>query len=197
MASLGTTTTVLHGNVGGAPSFGAVVLTTDVSGTLPVGNGGSGAATFTANGVLLGNGVSPFGVTAVGTTGKFLSGNTGSGPTFRSLVSTDLPQVAIRLPVSAATVAILTTDIEVGLDTTSTAVSATLPSAAAWTAANPSGLELVLVDIQGNANIRNITPTLNGADVFSYGGVTPVISANFGSLRLRPTPTGWYVRGIN
>jgi hypothetical protein len=85
MGSLGTTTTVLHGNAGGAPSFGAVVLTTDVSGTLPVGNGGSGAATFTANGVLLGNGVSALGVTAVGATGSILAGNTSAAPTFQTL----------------------------------------------------------------------------------------------------------------
>lgn len=37
-ASLGTTTTVLHGNAAGAPTFAAVSLTADVSGTLPVGN---------------------------------------------------------------------------------------------------------------------------------------------------------------
>ena len=34
LGSLGTTTTVLHGNASGAPSFGAVALSTDVSGTL-------------------------------------------------------------------------------------------------------------------------------------------------------------------
>jgi len=45
LGSLGTTTTVLHGNAGGAPTFGAVVLTTDVSGTLPIANGGTGATT--------------------------------------------------------------------------------------------------------------------------------------------------------
>lgn len=38
----GTATTVLHGNASGAPTFGAVSLTADVSGTLPVGNGGTG-----------------------------------------------------------------------------------------------------------------------------------------------------------
>jgi hypothetical protein len=41
LGSLGTTTTVLHGNAGGAPSFGAIVLTTDVSGALPIANGGT------------------------------------------------------------------------------------------------------------------------------------------------------------
>lgn len=38
LASLGTTTTVLHGNAAGVPSFGAVSLTADVSGDLPLAN---------------------------------------------------------------------------------------------------------------------------------------------------------------
>jgi len=49
----GTTTTVLHGNVGGAPSYSAVSLTADVSGTLPVANGGTGITS-------LGTGVATF-----------------------------------------------------------------------------------------------------------------------------------------
>jgi hypothetical protein len=61
----GTSTTVLHGNASGAPTFGAVSLTADVSGTLPVGNGGSGAATLT--GVLKGNGTSAFTAATAGT----------------------------------------------------------------------------------------------------------------------------------
>ena len=42
---MGTTTTVLHGNAAGAPTFGAVSLTADVTGTLPIANGGTGATT--------------------------------------------------------------------------------------------------------------------------------------------------------
>ena len=38
----GTSTQVLHGNASGAPTFSAVSLTADVSGTLPVANGGFG-----------------------------------------------------------------------------------------------------------------------------------------------------------
>lgn len=46
LGSLGTTTTVLHGNAAGAPTWGAVSLTADVSGTLPVGNGGTGVTSL-------------------------------------------------------------------------------------------------------------------------------------------------------
>lgn len=48
LGSLGTTTTVLHGNASGAPTFGAVSLTTDVSGTLPIASGGTGQTAKTA-----------------------------------------------------------------------------------------------------------------------------------------------------
>lgn len=44
LGSLGTTTTVLHGNAAGAPSFGPVALATDVSGSLPVTNLNSGTS---------------------------------------------------------------------------------------------------------------------------------------------------------
>ena len=57
----GTSTTVLHGNASGAPTFGAVSLTADVSGTLPVANGGTGLTTLTAGYIPYGNGTSAFG----------------------------------------------------------------------------------------------------------------------------------------
>ncbi len=50
LASLGTTTTVLHGNASGAPTFGAVSLTADVSGVLPTANGGTGTGTTLTSG---------------------------------------------------------------------------------------------------------------------------------------------------
>lgn len=105
----------------------------------------------------------------------------------------------VRKPASAAAVAILTSDIEVGIDTRTTAVSAALPSAVAWAAANPNGLELVLNDYFGNANSNAITPSLFAGDAFAYGSVTPIITAGFGLLRLRPDPAlpGWIVRGVN
>jgi len=51
---LGTSTQVLHGAAAGDPTFSAVSLTADVSGTLPVANGGTGTAS-TLTGLVRGN----------------------------------------------------------------------------------------------------------------------------------------------
>ena len=56
-------------------------LTTD----LTVAQGGTGAGTFTANGILFGNGTSAIGATAVGTSGHVLTSNgAGVAPTFQA-----------------------------------------------------------------------------------------------------------------
>ena len=71
MGSLGTTTTVLHGNVSGAPTFGAVSLTADVSGTLPAANGGTGVANNAASTITI-SGAFATTLTVSGTTGVTL-----------------------------------------------------------------------------------------------------------------------------
>jgi len=58
-----------------------VSLTTGVTGTLPVANGGTGRATLTANNVLLGNGTSTVNFVAPGTSGNVLTSN---GTTWQS-----------------------------------------------------------------------------------------------------------------
>jgi len=56
-------------------SFAQVALTTDVTGTLPVANGGTNATTLTANNVILGNGTTGVLFVAPGTSGNFLTSN--------------------------------------------------------------------------------------------------------------------------
>ena len=50
LGSLGTSSTVLHGNAAGAPSFAAVNLTTTVTGILPGANGGTSNGFFAVSG---------------------------------------------------------------------------------------------------------------------------------------------------
>lgn len=67
--NLGTPSAATLTNATGLP------LTTGVTGTLPVGNGGTGATSLTANNVLLGNGTSALQVVAPGASGNVLTSN--------------------------------------------------------------------------------------------------------------------------
>jgi hypothetical protein len=62
-------------------TLGSVDLTSQITGTLPVANGGTGATTITANNVVLGNGTSAVQTVAPGTTGNVLTSN---GTTWQS-----------------------------------------------------------------------------------------------------------------
>ena len=84
-ANQGTTTTVLHGNAAGNPSWGAVVLTTDVSGILPIANGGTNStSTPTAGAIGYGTGTA-IGYTLAGTTGQVLTSQGSGTPTWTTL----------------------------------------------------------------------------------------------------------------
>ena len=95
--ALGTTTQVLHGNAAGAPTWGAVSMTADVSGTLPVTNGGTGATTIT--GLLQGNGTSPItGITNSSTVGQILRVTGASTYGWGALDLTDTDALSGDLP---------------------------------------------------------------------------------------------------
>jgi len=71
-------------------TFNGAGTTETLGGDLVVANGGTGAATFTTNGVLIGNGTSAITATAAGTTGQVLTGVTGSAPTFQTPASSSI-----------------------------------------------------------------------------------------------------------
>jgi len=58
-----------------APVATTINLATQVTGTLAVGSGGTGATTLTANNVILGNGTSAVQFVAPGTSGNVLTSN--------------------------------------------------------------------------------------------------------------------------
>ena len=77
------------GTVGSEATYGALPLgnSNSVTGTLTVANGGSGATSLTANGLLVGNGTSAIAALAVGTSGHFLKSNgAGSNPSFTNVI---------------------------------------------------------------------------------------------------------------
>lgn len=79
-ANQGTTTTVLHGNAAGNPSFAAVSLTADITGILTGTNGGTGvnngSNTFTSGGNVAFSGAFATTITATATTNSTLPAGT-------------------------------------------------------------------------------------------------------------------------
>jgi hypothetical protein len=82
LADVATGNVLISGGVTTAPAWGKANLITHITGTLGVGNGGTGAATWTTNGILYGQLTSPLGVTAAGTEGQVLQANFTGVPVF-------------------------------------------------------------------------------------------------------------------
>ena len=81
LGSLGTTTTVLHGNASGAPTFGAVNLATDVTGSLPTPVNAQTGTSYTflstdIGGIVTFSNASAVAVTLPQATGSFGAGST-------------------------------------------------------------------------------------------------------------------------
>ena len=85
LAATATGNALISGGTGTAPSWGKIGLTTHVTGTLPVANGGTGATTATvAGGVVYGSSTTAMASTAAGTAGQVLISNGASAPTWSS-----------------------------------------------------------------------------------------------------------------
>ncbi len=88
LADVATGNSLISGGVGVAPSWGKIALTTHVSGTLPITNGGTGTATApTQYGVVYAASTSAYASTAAGTAGQVLTSNGTSAPTWSSNIS--------------------------------------------------------------------------------------------------------------
>jgi hypothetical protein len=101
LADVATGSSLISGGVGVAPSWGKIGLTTHVSGTLPVANGGTGATSQTAYAVLAGGTTSTGAyqsVASVGTTGQVLTSNgAGALPTFQTISTQAFPSGTVML----------------------------------------------------------------------------------------------------
>lgn len=87
LADVATGNALISGGVGVAPSWGKIGLTTHVSGTLPIANGGTNSTdTPTAGGVGYGTG-SAHAYTAAGTSGQVLQSAGSGAPTWSSAIN--------------------------------------------------------------------------------------------------------------
>ena len=85
LADVATGNVLISGGVTTAPSYGKVGLTTHISGTLAVGNGGTGNTALTLNGVIIGQGSSALTTVVSSTEGHVLQINSSGVPTFAHL----------------------------------------------------------------------------------------------------------------
>ena len=178
LGSLGTTTTVLHGNASGAPSFGAVALGTDVSGTLPAGNGGTGNAFF----AVAGPSTSTKTFTFPNASANVLTDNAAvTGAQGGTGVSNSGKTITIGGNFS--TVGAFTTAITVGANTT-----VTLPASGTLVGSADTGTvtNTMLAGSIANAKLSNSSVTIGstnvalGATVTTFAGVT-LTSPNIGA----------------
>lgn len=200
LGTLGTTTTVLHGNAAGAPSFAQVDLTTTVTGTLPPANGGTGSTAVPTNGqVPIGNGTTYTAATLTGTANQVTVTNGAGSVTLslpQSIATTSTPQFArLGLGTGAGATAILThagiinggyydngnTGAAQTITWTNGMVQlSTLTAAVVYTFQSPtaSGTWFTLVLVQGGAG--SFTATWPGTVIWE-NATTPTLSTAVGS----------------
>jgi hypothetical protein len=95
LADVATGNSLLSGGVSVAPSWGKIGLTTHISGTLGVGNGGTGITTTPAAGTIPYGSGSVYALLAAGTSGQVLRSNGAAAPTWTTLTTGTVTTVSV------------------------------------------------------------------------------------------------------
>lgn len=206
IGSLGTTTTVLHGNAAGGPTFGAVSLTADVSGTLPIANAGTNITSYTTGDILYASATNVLSKLAAGTSGQYLKQGA-SIPSWAPLVPANPAYVSKTGSYTLAS----GTDNIVSWDTSGGVGTATLPTAVGVTGQTFT----IQIGIAGNILTINTTSsqTIGGiaSGVIKMGTIRDTITVysdganwkiqdiqiNVGIVYTGAPPTGTLSAGFN
>ena len=195
LADVATGNALLSGGVGGAPSWGKVNLTSAISGTLPVANGGTGQSiALTQYGVIYGASTTAMGVTAAGATGQVLVGNTSAAPSWSTLSSLAVSSISFGstgLTPSTATTGAVTVAGTLAVANGGTGLTST-PTNGVLDIGNGTGFTRTTLTAGTAISVTNgagsITIANTGVTSFSAGstGLTPS-TATTGAVSLAGT----------
>lgn len=138
--------------------------------TAVVAGGGTGTVSFTAHGVLLGEGTSPIGVTAAGTTGQVLTGVTGSDPTFQAPAASNITitgDTGGSLTGTSFTFTGGTTGLSFGGAGTTETVSGTLAIANGGTNATSMATSTGIVKYDGTRLVTSSTAKIDSSNRYT------------------------------
>lgn len=194
---------LISGGVGVAPSWGKIGLTTHVSGTLPVANGGTGqASNLTQYGIVYGSTTTAMATTAAGTSTQVLHGNASGAPAWSAVsltadVSGTLPvanggfgNTVGSLPYTSVTFTNLSTSfVDVGTLDAGAVICVSLFSVAGVDCVFLSGMSFD----GGNLNVR--TTNISGATVGTSGADgTVIIAGDARTYTIGRNPSNGYYR---
>jgi hypothetical protein len=188
LADVATGNALISGGVGVAPSWGKIGLTTHVSGTLPVANGGTGQTTYTDGQLLIGNSTGNTLTKASLTAGTGISITPGSGSI--SIASTVTSGVTITNDTTTATALYpsftsATSGSVSGLSVTSTKLKF-VPSTGTFTAPNVEASNGMLVN-------SNTVSTSYSIPVGSSAIAAGPITVSGGATVTIPSGSRWVV----
>jgi len=184
----GTTTTVLHGNASGAPSFGAVSLTADISGTLPVANGGTNITSYAIGDIIYASTTGILSKLAdVATGNALISGGVGVAPSYGKIALTT--HVSGTLPVANGGTGDTTYtngQLLIGNTTGNTLTKATLTAGSGITITNGTGT--ITIASSGGGTVTSVAQSFTGG-IISVAG-SPITTSGTLALTVAGTSGG-------